>query len=48
MKKKLIKNPLGEINITLGDYLIVILNGTSFQIIQKVFNVQEGYFKEGK
>jgi len=47
-EKKLIKNPLGEINITLGDYLIVILNGTSFQIIQKVFNVQEGYFKEGK
>lgn len=47
-KKTLIKNPAGEVNITLGDYVIVILNGTSFQVLKKVFNVQEGYFKETK
>ncbi|MFT7032492.1 MAG: voltage-gated potassium channel [Cyclobacteriaceae bacterium] len=46
--RKLIKNPLGEIGINLGDYLIVILNGTSFELILKVFNVEEGYFKETK
>ncbi|MFY0652541.1 MAG: potassium channel protein [Cyclobacteriaceae bacterium] len=47
-KRKLIKNPLGEVNIGLGDYLIVILNGTSFDLVLKVFNVEEGYFKETK
>ena len=46
--RKLIKNPLGEVGINLGDYLIVILNGTSFELILKVFNVEEGYFKETK
>lgn len=45
-KRTLIKNPVSDLNITLGDYLIVILNGTSFKTIKKVFNVQEGYFKE--
>lgn len=47
-KRKLIKNPLGEVNVNLGDYLIVILNGTSFDLILKVFNVEEGYFKDLK
>lgn len=47
-KRKLIKNPLGEVNINLGDYLIVILNGTSFDIILKVFNVEEGFFRDSK
>ena len=47
-KRKLIKNPLGEVNVKLGDYLIVILNGTSFDLVLKVFNVEEGFFKEKK
>ncbi len=47
-KRKLIKNPLGEVSINLGDYLIVILNGTSFDLVLKVFNVEEGYFRETK
>jgi voltage-gated potassium channel len=44
-KRKLIKNPLGELNIGMGDYLIILINGKAFKIIQKVFNVEEGYFK---
>lgn len=47
-KRKLIKNPLGEVNINLGDYLIVILNGTSFDLVLKIFNVEEGYFRDTK
>ncbi len=46
--KKLIKNPNADIKILLGDYLIVILNGTSFQLVKQIFKVQEGYFKEVK
>ncbi|MCV9385901.1 potassium channel family protein [Reichenbachiella ulvae] len=42
----LIKNPHKEYKIELGDYLIIIVNGSSFDVIQKAFNVQEGYFKE--
>ncbi|UXX78552.1 NAD-binding protein [Reichenbachiella carrageenanivorans] len=45
-KRQLIKNPEKKFTISLGDYLIIIVNGSSFQEIQKVFNVQEGYFKE--
>jgi len=45
-KRQLIKNPVGDYNIGLGDYLIVIVNGSSFKLIQEAFNVQEGYFKE--
>ncbi|MGL1888064.1 MAG: NAD-binding protein [Reichenbachiella sp.] len=44
--RKLIKNPIKEFTINLGDYLIIIVNGSSFELIQKAFNVQEGYFKE--
>jgi voltage-gated potassium channel len=44
-KRKLIKNPLGDINVGMGDYLIILINGKAFKIIQKVFNVEEGYFK---
>jgi voltage-gated potassium channel len=44
-KRKLIKNPLGELNVGMGDYLIILINGKAFKIIQKVFNVEEGYFK---
>ncbi|RJE74919.1 TrkA family potassium uptake protein [Reichenbachiella sp. MSK19-1] len=45
-KRLLIKNPQKEYKIELGDYLIIIVNGSSFELIQKAFNVQEGYFKE--
>lgn len=45
-KRQLIKNPEKKFTISLGDYLIIIVNGSSFQEIQKAFNVQEGYFKE--
>ncbi len=45
-KRKIIKNPLQDFQINLGDYLIIIVNGNSFELIQKAFNVQEGYFKE--
>ncbi|MFY0626653.1 MAG: NAD-binding protein [Reichenbachiella sp.] len=45
-KRRIIKNPLQEFEIKLGDYLIIIVNGNSFESIQKAFNVQEGYFRE--
>lgn len=45
-KRQIIKNPLKDFEIKLGDYLIIIVNGNSFSLIQKAFNVQEGYFKE--
>lgn len=44
--RQLIKNPEKKFTIGLGDYLIIIVNGSSFQMIQRAFNVQEGYFKE--
>lgn len=44
--RQLIKNPEKKFTIGLGDYLIIIVNGSSFQLIQRAFNVQEGYFKE--
>ncbi|MCP4458120.1 MAG: potassium channel protein [Cytophagales bacterium] len=42
-KKKLIKNPHGEIKIASGDYLLIILNGKAFKLISKLFGVEEGY-----
>ena len=47
-KRRLLKNPMGDININLGDYLLVIVNGNSFKLLQRAFNVQEGYFKESE
>ncbi|MEM9327231.1 MAG: ion channel [Bacteroidota bacterium] len=44
--KKLIKNPLGDLKIGPGDYLIVILNGKAFKLLRKVFNVEEGVVKD--
>ncbi|MFY0687386.1 MAG: potassium channel protein [Cyclobacteriaceae bacterium] len=41
--RKMIKNPLGDLKITAGDYLIVILNGKAFKLLKKRFNVDEGY-----
>lgn len=46
--KRLIKNPLGDLNIAKGDYLIIILNGKSFKLIRNLFSVNEGYIREKK
>ena len=40
--KRLIKNPLGELKITAGDYLLLILNGKAFKLLKKTFKVDEG------
>ncbi len=45
-KRQLLKNPLGELKISVGDYMIVILNGKAFKLLKKVFDVEEGYFRE--
>lgn len=44
--RKLLKNPLGDLSVAPGDYLIVVLNGKAFKLLRKVFNVDEGYFRE--
>ncbi|MFY0601800.1 MAG: potassium channel protein [Cyclobacteriaceae bacterium] len=44
--KRLIKNPLGDLGISSGDYLIVILNGKSHKLVRKLFSVNEGYIRE--
>lgn len=41
-KKKLIKNPLGDLKISKGDYLLMILNVKSYSLVKKVFGVTEG------
>lgn len=46
--KKLIKNPLGDLKINQGDYLIIILNGKAFKMLRKVFAVEEGMVKDRK
>jgi voltage-gated potassium channel len=47
-KKRLIKNPLGDLKIAPGDYVIIILNGKAFKLLRKVFGVDEGYIKENQ
>ncbi|WP_258104808.1 TrkA family potassium uptake protein [Marinoscillum sp. MHG1-6] len=44
--KKLIKNPLGDLKISTGDYLIILLNGKSFKLVRKIFGVDEGLIRE--
>ncbi|MEO9485446.1 MAG: ion channel [Ekhidna sp.] len=44
--KKLIKNPLGDLKIHSGDYLIIILNGKAFKLLKRVFGVEEGTVKD--
>lgn len=44
--KRLIKNPLGDLKISQGDYIIMIINGKAHQLLTKVFNVSEGYIRE--
>lgn len=46
--RKLIKNPLGDLKIAPGDYLILILNGKAFKLLKKIFKVEEGYYREPK
>jgi len=41
-QKKLIKNPMGDLKISKGDYLLMILNGKSYSLVKKVFGVTEG------
>ena len=45
-KKKLIKNPIGDLKISSGDYLIIILSGKAFKLLKKVFGVEEGSVKD--
>ena len=47
-QKKLIKNPLGDLKIHSGDYLIIILNGKAFKLLKRVFGVEEGMVKDKK
>lgn len=47
-KRKLLKNPMGELSVNMGDYLIIMVNLKAFKVLQKVFNVEEGYFKARK
>lgn len=46
--KRLIKNPLGDLKVSPGDYLIIILNGKAFNLLRRVFGVDEGYIRETK
>jgi voltage-gated potassium channel len=43
--RRLIKNPLGDLKIASGDYLIMLMNGKAFKLLRKVFSVEEGYIK---
>ena len=46
--KKLIKNPLGDLKVGVGDYLIIILNGKAYKLLKKMFGVEEGALKDRK
>ena len=46
--KKLIKNPIGDLKINVGDYLIIILSGKAFKLLKKIFAVEEGAVREKK
>ncbi len=45
-KRRLLKNPTGELNIELGDYLILLLNKKSYEVVSKVFQIEEGAVKK--
>ncbi|MCY4419568.1 MAG: ion channel [Cytophagales bacterium] len=38
----LIKNPRGNVKVSAGDFMILILNGQSSSLVEKVFGIQEG------
>lgn len=44
--KRLIKNPLGDLKISIGDYIIIIVNGKGHQLLTRVFNVNEGLIRD--
>lgn len=44
--KKLIKNPYGDLKISAGDYIIILVNGKGHQLLSKVFNVHEGLIRD--
>lgn len=44
--KKLIKNPVDDLTLSAGDYLLIILNGKAFKLLRKIFAVDEGYIRE--
>lgn len=44
--KRLIKNPHGELKLSQGDYLILIVNGKAHKLLRKAFGVDEGYIRE--
>ncbi len=46
--KRLIKNPLGDLKISQGDYLIMILNGKAYKLLKRVFGVGEGFIRENQ
>jgi len=47
-QKKLIKNPMGDLKVSTGDYLIILLNGKAFKLLKRVFGVEEGTIKNRK
>ena len=46
--RKLIKNPIGDLKLNVGDYLIIILSGKAFKVLKKIFGVEEGTLKDTK
>ncbi len=44
--RRLLKNPLGDLKISSGDYILLILNGKAFKLLRKIFRVEEGYIRE--
>ncbi len=46
--RKLIKNPIGDLKLNVGDYLIIILSGKAFKVLKKIFGVEEGTLKDSK
>jgi voltage-gated potassium channel len=47
-RRKLLKNPHGDIKVVPGDYLILIQNGKAFKLLRKLFGVDEGYISSKK
>jgi len=45
-KRKLLKNPTGDIKIELGDYMIMIINKESYTAVKNVFQIEEGSVKK--
>ncbi|MEQ9423424.1 MAG: NAD-binding protein [Cyclobacteriaceae bacterium] len=39
---QLIKNPVADVKISVGDHLVIIMNGKAFGSIKKIFKIEEG------